>query len=263
MTDTDWERIAVPQADGYDTKAVVALAASRSVVLCNRQRFVDDAGPWFDVAPIYAARLDFQRDFGRFTTASTDHPNILAAVNLIDAWTVGSSQARHIIRVLHPGLDRQVAFDVGWLRLASWCHSYQDAFGTLWATVHSAVGLAEAIVHEMAHHKLRACGVSFNRAEYLVVNPEWHRAPSPLLNGIARPLPAVLHAYYALLHIATLEVAILRNRIRPAAPLVVHLLRTNLGLIQRSDTLLEDRLLLDRWGEAFFRGTPTVAAPPV
>ncbi len=252
MATVDWARVAVPQPDRYDTDTVLRLAVTRSPNVPSRPSVGQHSGRWFVVSPIYASRPDFRRDFSEFVTAPSDHPNIASGVALLDTWAVGADQARRMITVLHAGLSPEVDFDVGWLKLVSWCHSYDDAFGTLWATVHSAVGLAEAIVHEMAHHKLRACGIFFERAESLIMNHQGDRAPSPLLNGLARPLPAVLHAHYAVLHMAALELAILAADMEPAVPLVRHLLRTNLKLLEECGGVLEDRLRLDARGAAFF-----------
>jgi HEXXH motif-containing protein len=206
---------------------------------------------WFDVAPVYADRPEFARDFAGHRDATATHPNLARAVALLDAWPRGAAQARALIQVLHAALAPDAADDVGWDAIVSASHSYDDAFGSLWATVHSPIGLAEAIVHEMAHHKLRAFGVRFEAADELVTSLPDERHPSPLLGGRLRPLPAILHAHYALLHMIALETAILAARIEPAAPLVRALLRRNLALLDRGGATLRRHLVVDRFGAVF------------
>ena len=222
LASIDWSRMAEPQGDAYDTRSVLRLVATlRDCHSVVAMPIAASPGPvWFAVAPVYAGRPAFERDFGRYRATGASHPNVARAVSLVERWPCGAMQARSLIRVLHAALDPDVADDVGWRLDESCSHSYEDAIGTMWATVHSPVGLAEAIVHEMAHHKLRACGVRFESAECLVANLPTERYPSPILDGRARPMPAILHAHYALLHMIALEIAILAGRVTPAIPVV-------------------------------------------
>jgi HEXXH motif-containing protein len=121
----------------------------------------------------------------------------------------------------------------------------------MWATVNSNVGLAEAIVHEMAHHKMRAFGVGFERAEHLVANPPGERYPSPLLGGRPRPMPALLHAHYALLHMVALELEIAATGVVNARPIVAALLRRHLELIDSGEATLRRNLVVDEYGAHF------------
>jgi HEXXH motif-containing protein len=249
----EWSRMAEPQVDAYDTRSVLRLADTlrhgHSVAATSIPASAGSV--WFDVAPVYAGRPAFERHFGRYRAASATHPNVARAVSLVDRWPCGSAQARSLIRVLHAALDPEVEDDVGWNPDESSSHSYEDAIGTMWATVHSSVGLAEAIVHEMAHHKLRACGVRFETAECLVANLPGERYPSPILNGRKRPMPAILHAHYALLHMIALEIAILAARVAPAMPLVRGLLRRHLNLVIGGDITLRRYLVVDEYGADF------------
>lgn len=253
LASIDWSRMAAPQADAYDTRSVLRLAATLpdcdSVAAMPMER--SPGSVWFDVAPVYAGRPEFERDFGRYRAAGASHPNVARAVALVDWWPCGATQARSLIRVLHAALDPDVDDDVGWSPDDSCSHSYEDAIGTMWATVHSPVGLAEAIVHEMAHHKLRACGVRFETAECLVANPPSEQYPSPILGGRARPMPAILHAHYALLHMIALETAILAAPVVPAIPLVRGLLKRHLDLLVEGDATLRRCLIVDEYGTGF------------
>jgi HEXXH motif-containing protein len=251
----DWSRLAEPEEDGYDTEFVANLATRRTAADSPSQlpsANSEHAGrQWFAVAPVYADRPDFRRDFSRFEIADARHPNILLAAELVECWPAGAAQARHLIRVLHAGLDPDFDYDVGWTTVATSSHSYDDAFGTLWATVQSALGLAEAIVHEMAHHKLRAYGVRFEDADRIVANAPGELYPSALLGGRMRPMPAVLHAQYALLHMVALKLAVLARGPAVAIGLAQALLRRDLLMVREGAVTIRRNLVVDRSGERF------------
>jgi HEXXH motif-containing protein len=247
----DWSRLAEPQVDGYDTDAVSRLAGDHAAAV---PADVKVGEPWFAVAPVYDGRPDFRRDFARYAIADAGHPNLARAVDLVDTWSVGAAQARRLMRVLHAGLDPAVASDVGWETISTMSHSYEDAFGTMWATVHSALGLAEAIVHEMAHHKLRALGVRFESADRIVANPHRELYPSPLLGGRLRPMSAVVHAQYALLHMMALKVELLvcGGVCGPEADTLVRtLLRRDARLVSEGAVIVRHNLVVDDYGLRF------------
>jgi HEXXH motif-containing protein len=210
---------------------------------------------WFDVSPVYADRPDFVRDFGDYSTAEGLPSTLAPAVELIDCWRVGAAQARAVIRVLHPayepGREAELEVDSVLGVVASSSHSYADQFGSLWATVDSPVGVAEAIVHEMAHHKLRALGVWFETADRIVANLPTECYPSPILGGRARPMPAVLHAHYALLHMVALELEILAAGPTASHPSVAALLQRHCSLLRAGDVILWRNLVVDEVGARF------------
>jgi HEXXH motif-containing protein len=242
--------MAEPQPDASDTRTVLRVSGDKGRAI--RGHMSPETGAvWLDVRPVYAGRADFERDFAGFGDAPGSHPNIARAVRLVDAWPVGAAQARALVHTLHAAIDLTEHGDDGWDVVASSSHSYEDAFGTLWATVHSPVGLAEAIVHEMAHHKLRACGVGFTTAGRLVANHPAERYPSPLLDGRRRPMPALVQAHYALLHMVALETAILAGGDRRAHPVAGALRRRHLDLLRESDATLDRHLVVDEAGAAF------------
>ncbi len=239
----DWARLARPQADGYDTEVICRLSGHAGRL--------DPAAPvWFEVSPVYAGRTDFQQDFQGFPDADASHPSLPLAVALVDCWPLGSAQARRLIRVLHASLEPGIA-GWGWQVVQSSSHSYADDFGSLWATVNSPVGLAEALVHELAHHKLRALGVGFEHADRLVANRPGERYPSPLLGGRPRPMPALLHAHYALLHMLALELEVLAAGVPQARTVVTALLRRHVELLHAGAALLRRELVVDAAGARF------------
>ena len=79
----------------------------------------------------------------------------------------------------------------------------------MWATIYCPFGLAEAIVHELAHQKLRALGVSFEYATTIVGNDPSKLYSSPIVKERLRPMTAVLHAEYSYVHVTSLDIHIL------------------------------------------------------
>ena len=71
------------------------------------------------------------------------------------------------------------------------------------------IGAAEAIVHEMAHQKLRVLGVSFESASRVVGNDRRSLYVSPIIKDRLRPMTAVLHAQYSYIHVTQLDIHIL------------------------------------------------------
>jgi HEXXH motif-containing protein len=82
-------------------------------------------------------------------------------------------------------------------------HTPRPPFAVL-VTCFDAFGAAESLVHEMAHVKLRCLGVQVESCSRLIVNAptELYRSP---LRPHPRPMTAVLHAFYAWLHITELD----------------------------------------------------------
>jgi HEXXH motif-containing protein len=240
----DWARMAEPQHDGYDSAIALRLV--------NVSPLNAGPGVWFDVHPVYRDEPGFVGDFSGFRDAPPDHPNLALGAVLVDAWPEGATLARRMIRIVHAAYEDGVTEDLGWSSLVSSSHSYEHRFGTCFLTVHSPIGVAEALIHEAAHHKLRALGVRFESADAIVA-PESvaQRHPSPLLGGRMRPMPAVIHAHYVLVHLIAFENAMLRAKLANGRALVRRLLARNIELLARSSATLRRALVVDSAGAVF------------
>jgi HEXXH motif-containing protein len=75
--------------------------------------------------------------------------------------------------------------------------------------VDNALGFAQAMIHEMAHQKLRALGVAVESADRLVANDPTERFASPIRKDQPRPMTAVLHAQYSFIHVIALDLHML------------------------------------------------------
>lgn len=207
----DWRRMAAPQADGYDTKVVLDLATSGPSLLRPepyRRRPVDGARTLFGGRVAVRNRPEGGLGAPRYAPASPLHPNLAIAETLLGAWPEVATQVPQLIDTIQPWTDTTMPAEY-WLTVpGSSSHSVEEEFGTIMVTVDSAIGLAQAIVHEMAHQKLRALGVSLMQASGLITNDPVKLFTSPIITNRKRPMTAVVHAQYSFIHVTALDVAI-------------------------------------------------------
>ena len=159
----DWGRLAEPQADQYDSDVVLELASSTTSA--GRSQFyrrspVGDSPTVFEgqvaVRYVYRSLPEFASLSTQFQDAPVDHPNIRMAAEYVRCWPVGYAQCLRLLEAIHPAMDPRIPLESIEVYRGSACHSYEQLFGTMWTTIFCPIGLAEAIVHEMAHQKLRA-----------------------------------------------------------------------------------------------------------
>ncbi len=185
----DWSRMAHPQDDGYDTAIILQhypIATPVAVL----------------PAPEHGLKID------GVTPAPTDHPNLSIATNYLARWPALHSQFTSLIHKIYPYSDSsQVA--LGKWALGSSSHSYEDDPTSLHVTVDSTLGLAQGLVHEMAHQKLRRLGVSIETAKHLITNDPSQLFASPIRKDRPRPMTAVFHAQYSFMHVTALDLYML------------------------------------------------------
>jgi HEXXH motif-containing protein len=211
LSGVDWRRMAAPQDDGYDTDMTLRLAencGTPSRPLPYRRRPIDGAATFCDgmVAVRQAPELGMMTD--RIVPAQIDHPNIPLGAAFLARWPAAYAQFGRLVDTVYPYTD-PVQASQGECALGSSSHSYEDQFGSVHATVDNALGFAQALIHEMAHQKLRALGVSVESAERLVANNPSELFDSPIRKDRPRPMTAVLHAQYSFIHVTALDLHML------------------------------------------------------
>jgi len=209
----DWARMAEPQSDGYDTDVTLRLAETGVTPLRPlpyRRRPTDGEATFCDgaVAVRQAPLRGLMTD--ALLPAKVDHPNIAAGGVLLSRWPDAYQQFTRLIDTVYPYTDPEQARQ-GDQALGSSSHSYEEDFGSLHATVDSALGFAQALIHEMAHQKLRALGVSIESAERLITNSPSEEFESPIRKDRKRPMSAVVHAQYSFIHVTALDLYMLAN----------------------------------------------------
>jgi HEXXH motif-containing protein len=258
----DWVRLAEPQADQYDTDVILRLASSTTSVdrpQPYRRMPVGDSPAVFDgqvaVRHVYRSLPEFGTVLARYRDAPADHPNIDIAAELVRNWPIVFAQCQHLLEAIHPALDPQIPLESNEIYRGSACHSFERLFGTMWATIFCPIGLAEAIVHEMAHQKLRILGVSLEFATTVVGNSPSELYNSPIIKDRLRPMTAVLHAEYSYVHVTTLDVHILgaeRDPTRRAA--LTQVLERNLSRIKEGYDTLRRHFKPGEHGREFMEG---------
>lgn len=206
----DWTRMARPQADGYDTEIVLRLRQQTRPPGDAKRSGPRPAGK---THTLFGGRVAVvNRSWGglagkNYVPAPCDHPNLGKAAGYLQAWPEISRQFPQIVDTIQPWIDTSRT-PREWLRRpGSSSHSLEEESGTIMVTVDNAIGLANALVHEMAHHKLRALGVSLLTASRLITNDPRESYFSPIKDR-PRPMTAVIHAQYSFIHVLSLECAL-------------------------------------------------------
>lgn len=252
----DWARMARPQDDGYDTRTILHLLDAEPMPW--------HAGPADRTAPSLASSRD-----GLAVEVAVDDAPLLppprfvplpgfpeplaAAIELVRCWPAASAQWPRIVRRIQPFADAELipsgaaADSRG---LGSCSHNESARFGVIGLTVNSPVGAAQAIVHETAHHKLRAMGVDNEAAVRFVRNDPRDLFPSPVV-GRPRPMTAVLHAHYSFLHVLQLDLFMIKAGPPEGRADVATLIGRNAPRIASTAATLRRFALLDEPGESF------------
>jgi coenzyme PQQ synthesis protein D (PqqD) len=202
----DWRRLAQPQPDQYDSHVTLAFARRRGYARPPAL----GAAALFDGAVTLCPSDLFPPPC---VPAPADHPGSRRGVEALRLWPVGFRQVQLLVDSVSAFVDVTAPED----RVIGCVSGPGPAgFGSVAATVNNHVGFAEAIVHEMAHHKLRALGIEVEVAEGLVTNAPDQLFKSPIRYDRLRPMSAVLHAQYSYTYVAALDVAIVQAAREPA-----------------------------------------------
>ena len=255
----DWLRMAEPQDDQYDSKQIMRLASSRAPGSPLLPVEASATCTAFDgtvvIAHVYNGLPEFAGFTGNYLNAPLDHPNIPAAVELVRAWPTAFEQCKRLLDTIHPAIDGSIPFNSKEVYRGSSCHSFERYLGTLWSTIHCRYGLAEAIVHEMAHQKLRAMGVSFESATRIVGNDPTGRYASPIVKDRLRPMSAVLHAQYSYVHVTEMDMFMVMAESDSSRRAVLkNVLRRNLHRIGEGDAILGTHFVAGAEGNEFMVG---------
>ena len=125
----------------------------------------------------------------------------------------------------------------------------------MWATIFCPIGLAEAVVHEMAHQKLRVLGVSVESATTVVGNNPSDLYVSPIIKDRLRPMTAVLHAEYSYVHVTTLDIHLVQaERDSTRRKILRGVLERNLLRIEEGYETLRKYFVPGEHGREFMEG---------
>lgn len=238
--------MAVPQEDGKDTELLLKYGEHSPLIPTERLR----EGEYGIFGGRVALRHYYQPLLQEFNNAPFDHPNIGAAEALIESWPEIYDQCGEVLNAFHPVLIKGVEDDGTYKGSNS--HQPKDTLGSMWATVHDPVLLAQAIVHELAHNKLFAIGQYFGTSEPFFENDQKELYDSPIRLDVLRPMSAVFHAVYAFVHVLALDRKMLRLKLSDQEHRQVRgLLHYNALRMRKGAELIEKCARLTKQGECF------------
>ena len=244
----DWRRIAEPQGDQYDTLIALEFAKQSGYI---REGIGND--PTFFDGEVAIREDPSTLHFPDCVLADFNHPNVNKGANLLHLWQPVFRQFQLLIESVaivdytpHP-TD---------LVVGSICGSGNKGFGTIAATINHHVGFAEALVHEMAHHKLRALGIQFEETERIIQNSPDQKFPSPIRYDCLRPMAAVLHAQYSYTYVSALDIKIINAAIdyNRDYSIAEGSLANNLPKLEFGLRVIQDNAILDTAGNNFMEG---------
>ena len=260
----DWARMAAPQTDQYDTGVVLELAATTTSPLRKDPwvpQPVDGHPTVFDGRVALRESEQFVMTAPEFPTAPFDNPNIPAAERLLKRWPEAHEQFATLMDSIDPHTDVSIPTDRGASSLGSSSHSLEEQFGAIIVTIDNVYGLAQALVHEMSHQKLRAMGVSLEAADRLVTNDPQQLYPSPIKIGMNRPMTAVLHAEYSFIHVTALDLKMLDGETDEfALECLTMLLARNVRRMEMGFPVIDKNVETDEEGQEFVRAFLSWAA---
>lgn len=207
----DWRRMAEPQRDGYDTDITLLLAEHGGAALrlrADQRRPLDGA-----VVTICNGRVALRAPperaimLDKLVPARFDHPNLEIGAAYLARWPEGYSQFGRLVDTVYPYTDPAQA-RLGQWALGSTSYSCGDEFGSVHATVDNALGFAQALIHEMAHQKLRTLGIYEERAERLIENDQ-EEFENPVHQGRTWPMTTVFHDQYSFIYVTALDIHML------------------------------------------------------
>jgi hypothetical protein len=247
-SDVSWTRVAEPQEDQYDSFVAIELA--------RRQGYV--SAPIGEALTAFDGKVAIRNDITfldpNCVPAEHNHHNIEKACALIRFWPSAFTQMQLLVESISVFMDTR--FDMYENSIGSIsCHG-DKGFGWIAATVNTAEGLAQAMVHEMAHNKLLALGVGLESAERIILNPPDERFKSPIRYDCLRPMPAVIHAQYSFTYVAALCIEIIKAaRNKEMSYLIAErALATKLPKLEFGLEVIEKNVKIDQAGAGFIEG---------
>ncbi len=237
---------AVPRDDACDTDIVLDLVMGRPSAPTGAAMFEGRTA----IVPVESDALARPR----YVPARTDHPNLAAGERLLlECWPAIHRQCGKLLFAVHPYNDTSRTEEEWRFIYGSSSHGFDLDFGAIRLTVDNPYGVAQALVHEMAHHKLRAFGVQQETAMRLVLNDPAELYESPVIKNRKRPMTAVVHAQYSFMHVVALDIAMYRQAKSAGMRAIARgLLAKNLPRVEAGRQEMGRFLRTDEEGERFF-----------
>jgi HEXXH motif-containing protein len=248
----DWSRVAEPQDDGYDTDVAVSLRTTPPIAEDPRSSTRRIFGGAVEVRELEGPYAEITAH--GFSGAPTDAAEIDMAERLVHRWPAVSRQLQRLMQVLYPMRAENWSSEPGAVK-GSASHAFESHVGTMCATVTDPIGLAQALVHELGHTKLRCLGIWLESADRLITNAPDELFESPVRKDKLRPMTAVIHAEYSFTYVTALDLVLLGPDGDPAMrPHVLELLARNVPRIIEGFDTIRRHVRTDADGQRFIDG---------
>lgn len=208
----DWKRVAEPQEDGYDAKVTLQYLEQSRYAQHMKQPPSDAVKVWPEGRSVFVnMAASCCKPSNDLTDLPYDAPTVRKGLAMLDLWPAVKRQNQELMIALSP-----LSLGGSESGHGCTCGNYGDDWGWIYVTADNPWGLAEGIVHETGHWKLRALGVWFeNWTDLLLLNDPKDRYVSPVRKDMTRPMGAVLHAQYSYIHVAEMCVRMLAASDKP------------------------------------------------
>ncbi len=245
----EWALAAVPQKNGSDT-AIFQKAARHTELKIAPPKSPEEPG--YLNHKVALRHRDWDSDFLQsFEHAPFDHPMLKEAEELLRCWPEMYAQCGEILKEFNPVFIKGIEDRKD--HTGSNSHQPKGTLGSMWATVHNPVLLAQAIVHETAHNKLFSLGQHFETPGPLFNNRPDELYDSPVRLDIPRPMPAVFHGVYAFTHVLALDRKMFQKAKAEYRGFILGLLHHNALRIKKGLQWVESCAQLTTAGRAFMR----------
>lgn len=254
----EWSRLAEPQTDQHDTRVaweLVTTTTSPMRRVPHRRRLPHGAPTICDGAVALRYIAETPPGAPRNANGPLGHPNIERAVGYLRRWPAAYQQFRALMDTFHPMIDTAIPLERWNIQIGSNSHSDEDKFGTMYGTCYDPIGTAEAMVHEMAHNKLRALGIYVESAQRLVTNDPSELFESPVRKDRMRPMTAVLHAQFSFIHVTDLDLRMLATETDPRErDAMLSMLAWNVPRMELGHDEIRNDIRVDAMGRQFIDG---------
>ena len=248
----DWKRLAKPQKDFYDTEFFLLLAKEKNhspdglkvdqfSTVCDGTITVGYFEQNIMTPPRYKKPNDFT--------------NLNEGIKYLESWDEVYGQFKKITKCIHPLVDTEIQEEYLDLAIGSSSFSQSLPFGYICATVDNSIGFAQALVHEMAHHKLRTIGIYETNADGVILNPKERKFRSPINMYYQDLITNIFHDLYTYNHIVNLDIKLIAKENSPdTKDTLLQLLAKNFIKLEFAFNEIKDEIIFDKDLIPFWHG---------
>lgn len=216
----DWSRMAMPQADGYDTDRLIEMAESRWGGTHTAQTAIEPIP--FPTHPDYEAAIE--------------HEHLTEIELTLRSWPAADHGFHRFVDVFWP-IERVAPIRPAPKGCLSGHTVLPSGRRGVYVSVFDIDGAREGLLHEWGHLRLEAAGIDLETHDgVLLDHADDELFISPIRKDIMRPMSAVLHGFYAWVLLSQGDLMAASDRAADVMPLV----EMNVPKIEEGLLLIDD-----------------------